>query len=175
MADIMALAGALLAIALVLIYTLKTGAPPMPSSRKVRAAALDMLAPSHPRNVADLGAGWGGLAVMMAKRWPDAEVTAYEMSPLPAFWLRLRCKLFGPDNLKVVRGDFLSADLDRHDALICFLTRPVMTDLAAKLRRDHPHVSLLGIYFELPGYAPAAARQCDDIHHTTLYLYRLDG
>lgn len=174
MTDYLALAIALAAIALVLVYTLRTGAPPMPSGRKVRAAALDMLAGERPARIADLGAGWGGLAVSMAERWPEADVTAYELSPLPYWWMQVRKAISGgPSNLALRREDFLKADLDDHDCVVCFLNRDVMTRLAEKIRRDHPHVALLGIYFELPGFKPVAARQCDDIHRTSLFLYRI--
>ena len=174
MTDYLALGIALVAIALVLVYTLRTGAPPMPSSRKVREAALDMLAGESPERIADLGAGWGGLAVRMAERWPEARVTAFELSPLPAWWMKLRAAIAGgPDNLAIRRENFLDADLDSFDCVTCFLNREVMTALAEKLRRDHPHVALLGIYFELPGFKPVAARQCDDMHRTMLFLYRI--
>ena len=162
---------ALSAVALIAIYTLITGAPPMPSSRKARAAAVELL--SGTRDIADLGAGWGGLAVAAARRWPDARVTAYERSPLPALWLWLRQKISGPENLRVVWGDFMQADLRPHDGLLCFLNREVMLRLRPRLAELKIKAALVSIFFELPGADVPDSHQIDDLHRSTIVLYRL--
>ena len=137
--DFLALGLSLTAIAVIAVYTLITGAPPMPSGRRARRAAVDLLAGR--RDIAELGAGWGGLAVAAARHWPAARVTAYERSLLPVFCLWLRQKLVGPDNLQVVWGDFLRSDLTGHDGFLCFLNREVMVRLRPELTVSAINVS----------------------------------
>tara|TARA_R110002110_G_scaffold64680_22_gene178856 strand:+ start:751 stop:1281 length:531 start_codon:yes stop_codon:yes gene_type:complete len=171
--DFAALGLSLTAIALIAVYTLMTGAPPMPSGSKARRAAVDLLAGAE--DIAELGAGWGGLAVAAARRWPAARVTAYERSPLPVLCLWLRQKAAGPENLRVVWGDFLQADLTRHDGLLCFLNREVMVRLGPKLSTLRRETSLVSIYFELPGQTADEIHQIDDAHRSALFHYRLTG
>lgn len=171
--DFLALGLSLTAIAVIAVYTLITGAPPMPSGRRARRAAVDLLVGR--RDIAELGAGWGGLAVAAARRWPAARVTAYERSPLPVFCLWLRQKLVGPDNLQVVWGDFLRSDLTGHDGFLCFLNREVMVRLRPELTDLQSEASLVSIYFELPGITADETRQIDDAHRSVLFHYRLRG
>ncbi|MEQ8708973.1 MAG: hypothetical protein RIC36_08270 [Rhodospirillales bacterium] len=171
--DFAALGLSLTAIALVAIYSVITGAPPMPSGAKTRKAAIELLAGRG--DIAELGAGWGGLAVAAARRWPHARVTAYERSPLPVLCLWFRQKVAGPENLHVVWGDFLQADLTGHDAFLCFLNREVMVRLGPKLANLRGAACLVSIYFELPGQTADEIHRIDDVHRSALFYYRLTG
>ena len=79
--EFLALVLALAAIVLVLGGTLRTGVPPMPTSSGVRACMFDLSKDVAPATVFELGAGWGGLATALARRWPEAKVVAVEVSP----------------------------------------------------------------------------------------------
>ncbi len=77
------LAALVAVIGSILVTTLRTGVPPMPSNSHVAATML-ALVPADTRGVIyELGAGWGGFAVRLAWRCPAARVIAYELSPLP--------------------------------------------------------------------------------------------
>jgi len=70
------LALVLLAISLTLIYTMKTGISPVPTSPRVRDKMLAMIPPDRLAGIErgrlfDLGSGWGTLAFALAKRFPD--------------------------------------------------------------------------------------------------------
>lgn len=163
----------LVAIALVLAGTIWTGVPPMPTSPAVRACMFAMIEDQEPRNIYELGAGWGGLAIALARRFPDARIVATEVSPLPWAVCRLRRALFGPANLDVRFANVLSADLSDADLAVCFLCPPAMAKLAPRLSVAlKPGALVLSNAFALPGWTPIKEARVDDLHRSAVYLYR---
>jgi len=131
---------------------------------------IDGLAPAV---VYELGAGWGGLALALARRFPGARVVAVEASPLPWMVCRLRAALSGPDNLEVRLGDALKAELADADLAVCFLCPPAMAKLAPRLDEVlRPGAHVLSNSFALPGWTPAREARVDDLHRSAVYLYR---
>lgn len=173
--EFLALVLALAAIVLVLGGTLRTGVPPMPTSSGVRACMFDLSKDVAPATVFELGAGWGGLATALARRWPEAKVVAVEVSPLPWAVCRLRQALFGPANLEVRFADALKTDLRAADLCVCFLCPPAMAKLAPYLWDAlAPGTHVLSNAFALPGWVPLREARVADIHRTAVYLYRRD-
>ena len=117
--DFLAVAAALAAVGLILAYTLITGSPPAPSSRRLRAAMLGLLPGEIEGTILELGAGWGNLAFALARRYPAARVVGYERSPLP--WLASRLWLAARPlpNLKLKRADYRAAPLDTAALATC--------------------------------------------------------
>ena len=59
----------------ILIYSLRNGIAPMPTSPKVKAALLNTLGElSVQGNYYELGSGWGTLTFPMAKRFPNSTI-----------------------------------------------------------------------------------------------------
>ena len=76
---------------LILIYTVITGVPPMPTHRRVVPVMFEMIPKEWtPRVAYDLGCGWGQLAFQLATRFPDTKVIGIELSPLPWAFCKLR-------------------------------------------------------------------------------------
>ncbi len=126
-----------LAVASVLLGYLRSGAPPVPSTRAERADVVAMLREASLPDAAriyELGCGWGGLARALARAFPAARVVGIERSPVPwlVAWLRARTL----PNLEVRFQNFLLTPLDDADALACYLMIRPMLPLAAKLDRE---------------------------------------
>ena len=68
---LIAAAGIALGALSVIVYTLRYGISPMPTSPRVRRVLLGLLPEDPGGPVAELGAGWGTLAFPLARRWPD--------------------------------------------------------------------------------------------------------
>lgn len=137
MFDTVVIGTVLLAAISLIVVQLRTGVPAMPSSRAERNAATILLARAGlARNarVYELGCGWGGFAVALAKALPDQRIIGVELSPLPYLVSRLRA-LWVP-NLSVRWGNFLALDLSAADAVACYLMIAPMPTLAAKLDRE---------------------------------------
>ncbi|MDX1777084.1 MAG: hypothetical protein R3297_10915, partial [Desulfobulbales bacterium] len=83
------------AILVCLLYTLITGISPVSSTFRSRKKIIKTLKPDQQGRIYELGAGWGALAFPMARRCPQATVIAYELSPVPWLFLKIRAFLFG--------------------------------------------------------------------------------
>jgi hypothetical protein len=162
--------------ALSIVYsTLRSGAPPMPSSPRVRRALLELLPPDTRGTVLDLGSGWGTLAFAVADRCPRARVVAYELSWLPWLFSRLRQRLFPRPNLDLYRGDFFT-DASFRDAtcVITYLSPRIMTRLADRFETELPvGARILSHTFGLRGWKPVRQERLQDLYRTPVYLYEV--
>jgi len=164
------IAGALLAMVSILVGVLRSGISPMPSSRRAREAVLQLAEPEGPGPIFELGCGWGGLAVALARTHPERQVVGYEISLLPWAFSSLRARLEGLENLRIVRQDFLEVDLSVGALLVCFLYPKGMQQLAGRLEGKFPVV--VSNTFALPGWQQDAALELGDRYCTRVYRYR---
>ena len=84
------LIAALLTLASVVWSTLRFHISPMPSSPRARRAILSWIPADTTGEIFELGAGWGSLAIPIARQCAHAHVVACEGSPVPYRWLRSR-------------------------------------------------------------------------------------
>jgi precorrin-6B methylase 2 len=138
----------------IVIYSLRVGITPMPSSRKARNAILRLLRQDTvPATVYELGAGWGTLAVAIAKSLPGARVVAIELSPIPFLFAKVYAALRDCRNVTLVRKDFLRTDISDADAVVCYLYRGAMIKLGPKLQSQlRPGARVISNTFSLPGW-----------------------
>jgi hypothetical protein len=155
----------------IIVSTLRLGISPMPTSRRVRRAMVAMVPADVRGEVHELGCGWGGLAIALARRCPKAHVIAWEASLVP--WLVSSLRACGIQNLEVRRGDFLRADLSRAEVLVCYLFTGGMRALAEKLSRERAGtpVCLVSNTFSVHGWTPADTVTVEDVFRTRVYRY----
>ncbi len=162
-----------LAIAL---YTLRTGASPMPALPGERRVLLHVLPRRVRGGAVELGAGWGGVALALARRYPGVPVTAYELSPLPWAFLRLRLLLQRRPNLRAERRDFFRASLAGAGLVVCYLDPGLMARLEEKLARElAPGAWVVSLGFAVPGWPPRQALPAPGWRGGRIYVYRVDG
>jgi len=155
--------------------TMFTGASPVPTSASVRGTMLDMLPVDIDGPIYELGSGWGGLASVLAGRYPDSPVRGFEISLLPWAVSALRVRLGGPDNLTFTFGDFNKADLSGAALVVCYLPGPPMEKLRPKLEAElMPGTLVLSNTFALRGWRPIDTRTAPDMYRTRVYLYRVE-
>ena len=141
-------------IFLSLLYTFITGISPVSSTFKSRKKIVRTLDPDQQGIIYELGAGWGALAFPLARRCPEATVVAYELSPVPWIFLKIRAFLFGPRNLRIVRRNFLKDDLSKAALVVCYLYPGAMAKLSSKLILNlnlTPELSAIPLKFQ-PGH-----------------------
>ncbi|MCU0696242.1 MAG: class I SAM-dependent methyltransferase [Myxococcaceae bacterium] len=155
----------------VIVSALRLGISPMPSSRAARRAVLSLVPPGVTGEVHELGCGWGGLALAVARQCPHARVIAWEASLVP--WLVSAVRARGVANLEVRRGDFLRGDLSRAEVLVCYLFTGGMRALADKLTRERPGTALCIVSntFALHGWTPRDTLVVDDVWRSRVYRY----
>lgn len=153
-------------------FTLALGISPMPTSPQVRRVMLELV-PDGEGELHELGAGWGGLSLALARRAPKRRVVAWELSWLPFVVTALRARASGLRNLEVRRADFLAADLSKASVLVCYLFTGGMAALDEKLRRERPGAALVIVTntFLLRGWAAETQRQVDDLYRTVVARY----
>ena len=173
-ADIIALFTGLGIIALIFVFTLANTSPPTPTGPRVMRAIFRLLPRRLPEGaIVELGSGWGGLAVQLAKSYPNHDVEGLEISPLPWLASRLRT-LGGPGNLRFRYGDFMRCDLSGAALVVCYLAGPQMGKLAPKFAAEmRPGTLVLSHTFQLPGWRPADTVIADDIYQSPVYLYEV--
>ena len=81
--------------------TLKTGIPPMPSSKKACQAMLTATEISREGPIIDMGSGWGTLVIAFAKKYPQRQVIGYEVSWIPWMVSMILKKIMRVDNLSL--------------------------------------------------------------------------
>ena len=156
----------------ILVGVLRTGISPMPSSAAAVQTVLTYVQPNNPGTIIELGAGWGSLAVPLARAHPQREVIAYEVSTIPWLVLRLRAATSGTPNLDVRRQDFFTADLSSAAAVVCYLFPGGMTRLSDKLKRELlSSTVIVSNTFALPGWSAKQRTKLNDMHRTRVYQY----
>ena len=155
----------------VVLGTLRTGAPPMPTRPLVRDAMLARV-PRDARVIHELGAGFGGLAIAAARSHPNAQVHAWEQAWLPWLVARLRAAVRGAGRVHIHRGDLLDAPHAQADAVLLYLHPAGMTALAPQLRDGlRPGTTVVSNTFALPDWTPHAEELLPDAMRTKVLVY----
>lgn len=194
MLSVLSMVLALVVLTVVMVDTVRFGAPPMPSSPAERRAAVALVSRCHPSPEADApapggsapaplrvveaGAGWGGLAIALAQGVPGSRVTAVEGSWLPWGVCGLRAVVrrgLGRPSFRVVRGDHRVVELDHPHVVVAFLGPEPTAALARRLATDHSGVRLVSVGFAVPGWRKCARVVLDDAWRTEVALWAAPG
>lgn len=149
------------------------------SGRQARAmlcAELPQLLPGrHDLDVADLGAGIGGMLVALWRSNRCARCTGIEWAPLPFAlgWLRLRLAGF-PGRWRL--ASLWAQPLGSHDLVFAFLSPAAMPRLWDKACAEMRPASWLVSYrFAIPGVSPDRRLQVGGGADDVLLMWRMPG
>jgi len=174
--DLFLLALTLVAGATIVWSTLKVGISPMPSSHKARTAMFQLADETGEGPIYDLGSGWGHLVIRLAKRYPQRQIVAYELSMLPWLTTLVLKRMLGLSNLTIHRENFLSADLSGASVLMCYLHPPTMKAIKTKLDQEVGGAHyLISHNFALPSHQELKVVRLNDFYQSPVYLYRLNS
>jgi len=161
-------------IALSLLYSLITGISPVSSTFQSRKKIVKAVSPKQKGFIYELGAGWGALAFPLARRCPNSKVIAYELSPVPWIFLKLRAFLFGPRNLTIARRNFLKEDMSKASLVVCYLYPGAMAKLSSKLVMElKPSAKVISNTFEIPNWTPTAVQSLEDVMCPQVFYYEM--
>lgn len=144
----------------------------MPSSKSAKKMILQLL----PKNIEEgviyeLGSGWGGLALLLAKHYPHVRVIAFEVSPVPYLVSCIRQILSRKSNLTILRKNFFGHHYSDAKAIVCYLYPGAMKKLAPKLKEELPEKStIISNTFALTGWE-VSLFFADDWAATRIYRY----
>ncbi len=162
---------------MLLVYwsTFRTQVPLYLSSNKVWVA-LDALLPAaqtdKPLTFIDLGSGLGGVLTHLAKMRPDGYYSGVESAPLPLFWSWLRTRRYR--NCEVHWGSLWDCDLSQYDVVFAYLSPVPMERLWHKASAEmKPGSVFISSTFSIPDQSPNEIIDIDDLHHSTLLVWRM--
>jgi len=139
----------------VVFYSWLYGISPTPSSLKVRKILLNSI-PNIPEGIIlELGSGWGGLACELAKQFPQCQIYAYEISPIPWFISKVRGFFLKIKNLHIKREDFFDLSFESCSMVVCYLYSGAMQKLKDKFEKElTPGTWIVTHTFAVPGWIP---------------------
>lgn len=163
----------LILLALIVFWTWKNGISPMPTPFKIKRALIEQLPSLNEGLVYELGAGWGTLAVALAKKYPQCQIIAYENSPVPYCFLKLRLWLSGLHNVTAHPQDFFHASLHQADLVVCYLYPKAMQRLKSKFELELKNQTwVVSHTFAIPQWTAVRTLSIHDLYQTKIYFYR---
>jgi hypothetical protein len=169
--------GAFLIMLLVFWNTYRTQVPLYLSSKKIWVALENYLPTAKTGlsfNFIDIGSGLGGVLTHLAGTRPDGIFSGIESAPLPFLWSWLRIHLGGYHQCRVHWGDLWDCDLAPYDVVFAYLSPAPMERLWRKAQAEmRPGTLFISSTFTVPGHAPIETVQVDDLHQSTLLVWRM--
>ena len=158
----------------IVIWSIKNGISPMPTSPKVKKKLFQMLPKNIVGNIYELGSGWGTLVFPLAKNYPMAKVIGYETSPVP-YWVSYCCLLLSPKtNLSLKQEDFLKINFGDAKLIVCFLYPRAMLLLKNKFEKElRSGTWIISHTFAISGWDPIQVQEVKDLYRTKIYLYQM--
>lgn len=155
--------------------TFRTQVPLYLSSHKVWRALEDFLPDAKTGfRFIDLGSGLGGVLTHLASVRPDGHYSGVESAPLPFLWGWLRVKLGGYRNCNVRWRSIWNCDLAQYDVVFAYLSPVPMERLWRKARAEmRPGTVFISSTFAVPEQTPHETVQVDDLHRSTLLVWRM--
>lgn len=157
-------------------YTYKVKVPPAPTLPHVRKAMLAFLEKytdtNKPWNIADLGSGWGGLAIATHRLFRQSSIHGYELSPVPLVISKMRS--VSRPNVHFKRKDILSVNLSTFDIIISYLSPVIMKEMKKKFETECKSGTLIVCNaFEIPGWTPLEQCTVGRLPKIPVFIYRL--
>lgn len=143
-------------VALLGLYwsTFRTQVPFYPSRPAVWEAVASVLPKDRSIQFVDIGSGFGGLVMHLAKMREESVFMGVEIAPLPWLASRLRSCLMRA-RARFIMGDYDSFDLASYDVVFAYLSPAAMPSLWRKAGAEMRKGTLLLSYeFDIPGATP---------------------
>jgi hypothetical protein len=154
--------------------TFRTQVPLYLSSNKVWHALESKLPTEQPFTFVDLGSGIGGVLTHLAQTHPQGIYHGIESAPLPFLWSWLRIKFGNHHNCIVHWASLWDCDLSQYDVVFAYLSPVPMNALWHKTKQEmRPGSLFISNTFEVHDHPPSETITVDDLHHSTLFLWRM--
>lgn len=163
----------LAAVLLIVLWAAKNGIGPSPTTAKQRRAIFAALPPEVNGDVYELGSGWGGLAIALARRYPSCRIIGVENSPIPFAMSWLRSKTIRLSNLEFRCNNVQSEPLQSAALIVCYLHTGAMRRLRPKLEQElSGNTWIVSNTFSFHGWDAVSTLEINDIYHSKVFVYR---
>ncbi len=144
------------------------------SNRRTQQAVADLTPDVAGARIVDLGCGFGGVVLAVARARPGADVLGVETAPLSWLISLLRVRLSGLANARIEFRGIWNTDLGDVDFVYAFLSPAPMARLYAKVRAEmKPGTVFVSNSFEVPDEDPDEVLELDDRRRTRLLVWRM--
>ena len=160
-------------VSISLIYfTIRLHVPPMMSSPEAMIAIAKLI-PTDSKTIIDVGSGWGNLIFILARKYPDRKIIAYELSPFP-YLISMGIKyLFRFSNVKIYRKDGVKTDIPDNACIVTYLCLDTMNEIKNKIDLGKWKPSyLISNTYALPGYSTHKQYQLKNIYRSRIFIYK---
>ena len=162
----------LISVFLIIIYSLRVGISPVPSTKAVQEIVLDAIPSTQKGEIFELGSGWGSLLFPLAEHCQDAVVTGIEISPVPLLFTKIRQFFHSSQNIIIKRENFYNISLNNATIVVCYLFPRAMRELKEKFERElQSGTMVVSNTFAIPHWKPYAVIELQDLYHTKIYIY----
>jgi len=169
------LAVTIVAVGSILITASRVDTVPMPSSPQVHRAVVEEIARlPDVRRIVEVGSGWGGLALRIARAHPQKRVVGVEASAVPYLVSRARRAAPGaPGNLAFRHADFRSVGIEPYTAYVCYLSPSAMRSVRERVEDgDRDGVIVVSALFGVREWEPVRTGIARDVHGTQVFVYQ---
>lgn len=145
----------------------------MPTTLRVRREIIGLIPGLVPGKIVELGSGWGGICFALARDFPDRAVVGIENSIFPYLFSLIRQKFQRIPNLTLRRMNFFKSDFRDTALTVCYLSNPIMKNLAQKFKTELPVNSILiSSTFFVPDWTPERIVDLEGRWNTRIFVYR---
>lgn len=164
------------AVALSVVWgIINVGISPVASSRSATNIIVEQAKKVESGIIVDLGSGWGGVAIAIAKANPKSHVVGYEISFFPWLVSRIYGNLSGCNNAFFYRKNFNSVDLSAPDMIVCFLFPGAMKELGKRLCDEQVYsYRIVSNTFPIECLKPKEVNDTSGIFSKKVYIYESD-
>lgn len=157
----------------ILLHEKRAGISPTPTMPGTRRVVIDLLS-KHANtrrslNIAELGSGWGGLVIRLARAFPNATITGFEISPWPLLVSRIMTML--NPQITICNEDFFARDWAQYDVLVCYLSPQHMVRIEAGLSELHQKPLVISCAFAMPNTLPSQIVTIRQLISVNIYVY----
>lgn len=157
---------------IVMVDSIRLGITPTPSSPCSRKKILELIDPETEGKIYELGSGWGGLALKIAKKCPKSQVFAYDNALIPWLFSKGVEKFYPLPNLIFSRENFIKVSLNEAQVIICYLYPAIMVQLKKKFIEElKPGTLIISHTFAIPNWSPTDVYSLNDLYKTPIYVY----
>jgi len=149
-------------------------APFVPSPQRVVDRMLELAAPKPTETVYDLGCGDGRVLITAAQRF-NSKAVGIELDGRLVERATDRIQRMNLQNqVKVIQGDLLKADLSGADIVIVYLLTLSNEQLRPRLEKFlKPGARVVSYAYAVPGWKPVKVDKTDEHRGHPIYLYEM--
>lgn len=172
------IAAILIVFGCVFLFSFIYDAPPIPSTKKSRKKAIELIKKHDNKfgDIVEIGTGWGGLTLMLAKEFPTRNIITYEISFIPYLCSKILFKLLKINNIKTYNKDAfkqLSSGAIKPSTIVYYLCDTTNIKVREIYKESNDVLFVCNTYaMDEEDAQPLEVIDSEDLFKSTIYAYK---